>query len=298
MINSAAHIGMKIRLAISSLVYRKILCLSSSALNEASPGKIINLLSNDVSRFDLAMVLLNTTWIVPLNLFIVTCLLWNETQWAGLIGLSVILSLIPFQIYTGKLTSIYRLKATLKTDVRIRFMDEIISGMQVIKMYAWEKPFTKLITRAREIELKYIKKIQYIRALYMSLMFITTRVALLSTMTSIVLLYEVDKLTADRVFAITIYFNLISHITSQLFFRGVAEMAQAIVSVNRIKDVLQLDNKHDGIAANKITVEVVLSFFHFVHYNLSFKSIFSVKNFWKLKIWSHRILQFLLKIYR
>lgn len=52
--------------------------------------------------------------------------------------------------YTGKLTSKYRLRTAYKTDERVRLTEEIISGMQVIKMYAWEKPFAKMVEIARK----------------------------------------------------------------------------------------------------------------------------------------------------
>ena len=35
------------------------------------------------------------------------------------------------------------------SDNRIRLMNEIIRGMQVIKMYAWEKHFSSIISEAR-----------------------------------------------------------------------------------------------------------------------------------------------------
>lgn len=70
----------------------------------------------------------------------------------------------------------------MKTDERVRLMDEIISGVQVIKMYAWEKPFGKLIRLARKLELKVVMKSSYVRALFMTFNLFTTRVALFCTL--------------------------------------------------------------------------------------------------------------------
>ena len=42
-----------------------------------------------------------------------------------------------------------RFKSAKVTDKRVRIMNEIISGIRVIKMYAWENAFKKLITKLR-----------------------------------------------------------------------------------------------------------------------------------------------------
>lgn len=50
----------------------------------------------------------------------------------------------------GRKISEYRIKSTIKTDIRLRLMTELISGIQVIKLYTWEIPFANMIEYARK----------------------------------------------------------------------------------------------------------------------------------------------------
>ena len=56
---------------------------------------------------------------------------------------------IPFKVCYKKLM-LHRLKSAQVTDKRIRVMNEIISGMRLIKMYAWEWAFHEYVKRIRK----------------------------------------------------------------------------------------------------------------------------------------------------
>lgn len=55
-----------------------------------------------------------------------------------------------FTAWFGKATAIFRMKTALRTDERVRQMNEIIAGIQVIKMYTWEYAFANLIYKSRK----------------------------------------------------------------------------------------------------------------------------------------------------
>lgn len=71
--------------------------LSQKALSETAPGKIVNLLSNDVSRFDIISVVLHPLWTSPLMTIVASYILWQRTGWAGMIGLVVVFLIVPIQ---------------------------------------------------------------------------------------------------------------------------------------------------------------------------------------------------------
>ena len=134
-------------------------------------------------------------------------------------------------------------------------MDEIISGVQVIKMYAWEKPFCALIETARKLELQVVTKSSYIRGIYMTFNLFTTRMALFCTLISMLLFGS--ELSADKVFVFSSYFNILAHTMSGLFVRGFAEIAECMVAVKRLQQFLVYEEFHDsGHASNNFTASI------------------------------------------
>ncbi|KYM96120.1 hypothetical protein ALC62_13171 [Cyphomyrmex costatus] len=225
------EIGMRVRIASSSLIYRKILRLSSSTIT--SPGQIVNLLSNDMSKFEQLFTTLHYIWILPIQGSIIAFLIWQSVGIASLAGVFlIIIQTIPLQGYISKCTSKLRSKIAVRTDERIRLMSEIIKGIQVIKMYTWEKPFAELVNRARKYEIDVLTLISYLRGFTLATCVFTERTTLYFTIMAYVLYGH--SISADKVFSLAQYFNILQ-LTMAIFYpMAVAGAAEAAVSIKRI----------------------------------------------------------------
>lgn len=91
------HTGMKMRVACCSLLYRKSLKLSQVALAETTVGQMINLLSNDVNRFDHAAMNIHNLWVTPIQAFLIMYLVYRQVGWTGIVGVCFIMLFIPLQ---------------------------------------------------------------------------------------------------------------------------------------------------------------------------------------------------------
>ncbi|CAH0600445.1 unnamed protein product [Chrysodeixis includens] len=234
------HMGMKFRVACCSLIYRKSLRLSKTALGETTVGQVVNLLSNDVNRFDVAIIFLHYLWIGPLATVIITYFMWVEISWAAVVGVGFMLAFIPLQAYLGKRTSVLRLKTALRTDERVRLMNEILSGIQVIKMYTWEKPFADLVAKARKREIKQIRATSYIRGVLTSFIMFTTRICLFCSILAYVLANNV--ISAKQVFVVTSFYNILRQTMTVFFPQGIAQVAEATISIKRLQNFMMYED--------------------------------------------------------
>ncbi len=142
------------------------------ALGHTTIGQMVNLMSNDVNRFDLSVIYLHYLWVGPIQTLITAVILYYAIGLSCLAGLSILILFVQLQSkillncislwnkfigvnfwlflgWMGREFSRLRMKTARRTDERLRTMNEIISGMRVIKLYTWEKPFGKLIELCR-----------------------------------------------------------------------------------------------------------------------------------------------------
>ncbi|KAJ8983675.1 hypothetical protein NQ317_003463 [Molorchus minor] len=251
----AMHLGMKIRVAICSLIYRKALKLNKSALAETTIGQMVNLLSNDVGRFNQAVSHIHYLWLAPIELIIVSYLLYVYVGPIGLVGAVFLLLFTPlqtcnpamptqvplkpcFSVYRKK-TSQYRLRTAIRTDERVRLMSEIINGIQVIKMYTWEKPFAELVNMVRRKEMQQIGATSVIRAIVMSFTIILNRIAIYLCILTYILTGH--TLTATFAYTVSSFYNNLREVMTKAFPKAVTHMAETNVSIKRIQKFLLYD---------------------------------------------------------
>ncbi|CAK6978679.1 ATP-binding cassette sub-family C member 4-like isoform X1 [Scomber scombrus] len=239
--------GMKIRVAMCHMIYKKALCLSSSAMGKTTTGQIVNLLSNDVNKFDEVTIFLHYLWVGPLQAAAVVGLLWVEIGPSCLAGMVVLMFLMPMQTMFGRLFSKFRSKTAVLTDNRIRTMNEVVSGIRIIKMYAWEKPFAALVTEVRRKEISKIMNSSYLRGLNMASFFCASKIIVFITFTLYVLLG--NTISASRVF-VTVSLYASVRLTVTLFFpNAIEKLFESRVSIRRIQEFLLLDEIKKNSAA-------------------------------------------------
>lgn len=146
-----------------------------------------------------------------------------------------------FAVMIAKRVSTYRLKAAERTDERVRLMNEIVSGIKIIKMFTWEEAFEKLVAKARNLEMKQIKGASYLRGIIIGFLHFNTRLAIFTSILVLVLFGKDPN--AFYVFIISSFFNSLRVIMTAHLPEGLMQLAELNISVKRIQAFLTLEEK-------------------------------------------------------
>ncbi|XP_052235250.1 ATP-binding cassette sub-family C member 10-like isoform X9 [Dreissena polymorpha] len=230
-------IGLKIRAAIITTIYRKSLSVSNVSAGKFSSGQITNLMSTDTDRIVNFCPSFLTFWSTPFLIAFGVYLLHQQVGVSCLAGLAFAILLIPINrwlaIKIGQLS-----KAMMEQkDNRVKVMNEILFGIRVVKFYAWEDHFESKIRRLRDAELKSLTGMKYLDAMCVFLSATTPVVISILTFTTYSLLG--NQLTAAKVFtSLSLFLMLISLLNAfPWFLNGLME---AWVSMQRVQQFVAL----------------------------------------------------------
>ncbi|XP_048356586.1 cystic fibrosis transmembrane conductance regulator [Sphaerodactylus townsendi] len=230
------HIGMQIRIAMFSLIYKKTLKLSSRVLDKISTGQLVSLLSNNLNKFDEGLALAHFVWIAPLQVLLLMGLLCEMLQASAFCGLGFLILVALFQAWLGRRMMKYRDQRAGKINERLVITSEMIENIQSVKAYCWEDAMENMIENLRQSELKLTHKAAYVRYFNSSAFFFSGFFVVFLA----VLPFALIQGTNLRKIFTTISFCIVLRMTvTRQFPWAVQTWYDSLGAINKIQDFLQ-----------------------------------------------------------
>ncbi|XP_032125530.1 multidrug resistance-associated protein 1 isoform X3 [Sapajus apella] len=226
--------GMRIKTAVIGAVYRKALVISNSARKSSTVGEIVNLMSVDAQRFMDLATYINMVWSAPLQVILALYLLWLNLGPSVLAGVAVMVLMVPFNAVMAMKTKTYQVAHMKSKDNRIKLMNEILNGIKVLKLYAWELAFKDKVLDIRQEELKVLKKSAYLAAVGTFTWVCTPFLVALCTFAVYVTVEEKNILDAQKAFVSLALFNIL-RFPLNILPMVISSIVQASVSLKRLR---------------------------------------------------------------
>ncbi|KAJ2079685.1 hypothetical protein H4R24_003603 [Coemansia sp. RSA 988] len=230
-----------VRTSYMTTIYQKVLTLSNDARQKHGLGSIVTHMSIDSENLT---TFFETTsqdmWCELVNIIVALSMLYRLLGWSALAGVVIILACTPIMSRIGQIIGTRTKLLMSYRDKRMGIMNEVITGIRVVKMYAWELPFIKRINNVRvKLELDIISKNNVLSAILFSATALVPFMMLFVTFGTYSLFDNVSRgpLNAQLVFVgipLLIQIRLSLSRVPQI----IPKVSQAIASSRRITDFL------------------------------------------------------------
>ncbi|XP_058980634.1 multidrug resistance-associated protein 1 isoform X12 [Musca domestica] len=253
-------VGLRIRTALINAIYRKALVLSNATRKESTVGEIVNLMAVDAQRFMDLTTYLNMLWSAPLQIGLALYFLWQLLGPSVLAGLAVMIVLIPVNGVIANRIKTYQIRQMKYKDERVKLMNEVLSGIKVLKLYAWEPSFEKQVLEIREKEIATLKSTAYLNASTSFLWSCAPFLVSLVTFATYVLIDENNVLDATKTFVSLSLFNILRFPLTMLPML-ISNLVQTQVSVSRINKFMNSEEldpnnvQHDPKKPHPLSIE-------------------------------------------
>ncbi|KAH6590303.1 hypothetical protein BASA61_005342 [Batrachochytrium salamandrivorans] len=246
----AMRTGMQVRVSLIAAIYRK--CLTLSISNTSSTGLVINLVANDVQRFEDTSVFIHFGWIGPVQTILVLYFIYREIGWAAFAAIGALILLIPIQgEFARQFAKLRRITVALR-DERIKNISDMLAGIMIVKLYAWEPPFTTKINKIRDDEVKQVKKASIMRALNEALFFASPIILELFAFMTFYLLNGV--FSSSRIFTVVTYLQHVRLTMTNFFPKAIQYSSEAYISLKRIEGFLSLPEMNPAQSDQEMSV--------------------------------------------
>ncbi|XP_059141156.1 multidrug resistance-associated protein 1-like [Physella acuta] len=158
MYHQSTSLGLRIRASIISSVFRKSLTMDNVARKESTVGEVVNLMSVDAGHIESLMSYAWAMWSSPLQIVVSIYLLYIIIGISIFVGAGFLVLLIPINGFISAQLGKLQIKLMAHKDERIKIMNELLSGIKIVKLFAWEKSFERRILEVRDKELQKLRR--------------------------------------------------------------------------------------------------------------------------------------------
>ncbi|XP_015175308.1 PREDICTED: multidrug resistance-associated protein 1 isoform X5 [Polistes dominula] len=253
-------VGLRIRTALITAIYRKAMRMSNSARKESTLGEIVNLMSVDAQRFMDLTAYINMIWSAPLQIILALSFLWEKLGPAVLAGLAVMIVLIPINALIANKVKTLQIRQMKDKDDRVKLMNEVLNGIKVLKLYAWEPSFEEQILHIRKKEIQVLKEAAYLNAGTSFIWSCAPFLVSLVSFATYVLIDEKNVLDSETAFVSLSLFNILRFPLSMLPMM-IGNIVQAYVSIKRINKFMNTEEldpnnvQHDPSELHPLVIE-------------------------------------------
>eukprot|EP00043_Microstomoeca_roanoka_P004214 m.48205 g.48205 ORF g.48205 m.48205 type:complete len:1423 (-) comp12387_c0_seq3:88-4356(-) len=239
---SGSRIAQMLRTGMIGLIHAKAVSISSSNQAKVTTGHIINLVSNDVERIMMSIPFLHYLWISLVQLVVVTVLAWQEVGVYAISGIVFYLFYIPLHMYLSRRFAILRRETAELTDQRVKVTNEVLCGMRIIKMYAWEYPFHAAIQRVRQAEVTRVIASGVMKGLNLATFYCATAIA--GYFCFMPMVVENKPLNAHTVFYTLALLEALRFVVGLKVPMSSQGLSEVIVAMHRIQAFLDIPDFH------------------------------------------------------
>ncbi|VAI82690.1 unnamed protein product [Triticum turgidum subsp. durum] len=237
------RLGLQVRSLLSAAIYKKQQKLSNAAKKKHSSGEILNYVTVDAYRIGEFPFWFHQTWTTSVQLCIALAILYNAVGAAMVSSLVVIIIAVLCNIPLARRQHKFQSKLMEAQDVRLKAMSESFVHMKILKLYAWEAHFNKVIEGLREVEYKWLSAFQFRRAYHSFLCWASPNFVSAATFITCYLLKT--PLDASNVFTFVATLRLVQEPVRSIpdVIRVVIQAKVAFTRISKFLDASELNGQ-------------------------------------------------------
>jgi ATP-binding cassette, subfamily C (CFTR/MRP), member 4 len=141
--------GTNIRKAITGMIFKKVLKFNQKSMAKASTGKIITIVSGELSVVEVGLVLAPYIVIAPISTIVAFVFISIDFYEGAAIGFVMYILIVILQWLMARLTVKWKYQEGMFSDKRVKVINDAVNWIRTIKTYGWEKPYMSLVKKWR-----------------------------------------------------------------------------------------------------------------------------------------------------